>query len=131
MKRTTKNIIEQANERGFITESEINLLKRRANRGEDLSYIYEYCTSAISEEQTSKGKSWILSKLSKKDGTPRKGCENFKELIELAKDEHTKFSFDGFQNIGIWDSFYAPVYTLSDEYRTFSYYLSGGVPQKY
>lgn len=131
MKRTTKSIIECANARGYITESEINLLKRRANRGEDLSYIYEDCTSAISERQTLKGKSWILSKLSKKDGTPRKGCENFKELIELAKDENTNFSFNGFQNIGIWSAFYTPIYTLSNEYHSFSYYLNGGVPQRY
>lgn len=131
MKHTTENIIEQANARGFIKESEINLLKRRANRGEDMSYIYEFCTGVISKEQTQKGKNWILSRLAKKDGTPRKGCENFRELIELAKDENTTFSFDGFQNIGIWSSFYVPIYTLSNEFRTFSYYLSGGVPQIY
>lgn len=131
MKHTTENIINQANARGYITENEINLLKRRANRGEDMSYIYEFCTGVISEEQTQKGKIWILSKLAKKDGSPRKGCENFRELIELAKDENTKFSFDGFYNIGIWNSFYVPIYTLSNEFRTFSYYLSGGTPQIY
>lgn len=128
MKRTTKNILEQANERNFILESEINLLKRRANRREDISYIYEDCTREISKEQTQKGKNWILSKLAKKNGMPRKGCENFRELIELAKDENTKFSFDGFYKIDNWNS---PIYTLSNGTRTFSYYLSGGVPQIY
>lgn len=131
MKRTTKSIIEQANARGFILESEINLLKNRANRGEDISYIYELCTSVISEEQTRKGKNWILSKLAKKNGTPRKGCEDFAELIELAKDKNTIFSFEGFQDIGRWCSFFSPIYTLSNEFRSFSYYLSGGVPQIY
>lgn len=123
MKTTTYKVIETAETRGHITEREINLLKLRLNRGDwDADYNGSI---AVTPEQSAKGIQWILSRLAKRNGEPRKGMEQFANLIELAKDEESRFTFDGFANIGRYFPFYVPIYTLSNGLQSVSYHCTG------
>lgn len=129
MKQSTFSLIESINARGIISEKEISLLERRLNNGDNLENMascYE-----LYEEQNEKGKTWILTRLAKKCGKPRKGCEEFEELIELAKDANSYFTLDDFIDAGKWNSFYVPIYTFHSHNKYFSYYVNGGAPVAY
>lgn len=55
MKTTTKELIAAIEERGYITENEINLLNRRANAGDkDVNGIYDIDYLPLTPEQVAK-----------------------------------------------------------------------------
>lgn len=119
----TYEIICNAEKRNEISEREINLLKLRLNRGD---WEADYSGSIpVSEEQSAKGKNWILSRLAKCNGVPRKGFEYCAELIELAKDGESRFTFEGFANISRFSYFAAPIYKLSNGCKSITYNCTG------
>lgn len=69
MKQTSEQIIAAAEERGYIEENEIALLKRRRNRGERISIPDAI---PVSYEQAQKGFAWLWDKYQTPRGAERK-----------------------------------------------------------
>lgn len=59
MKQTSEQIIAAAEERGYIEENDIALLKRRRNRGERIEIENPI---PVSYEQAQKGSAWLWDK---------------------------------------------------------------------
>ncbi len=69
MKQTTEKIIAAAEERGWINENEILLLKRRRNRGERIQIENPI---PVSYDQAQKGFAWLWDKYRTPRGAERK-----------------------------------------------------------
>ena len=69
MKQTSEQIIAAAEERGWIEENEILLLKRRRNRGERIQIENPI---PVSYEQAQKGFAWLWDKYRTPRGAERK-----------------------------------------------------------
>lgn len=126
MKKSTYKLFAEISNRGVITESEINTLIRRLNKGEERFCIDE--PVRVTPEQAEKGRKWILNKFLKKDGTPRKGFENFEAFIECIQDQTEPIYFFDYYDAGKCVPFYYPVYLIHDKKHacTYSYYVVGG-----
>ena len=129
--KTTK-LVKIINKKGIISEREINLLKHRLERGD--SDVELDNSLNITPEQTEKGKHFILTKLTKLDGTPRKGYGEFEDLINLAKKKDSYFTFAGYEYIqrdNCSDLLIAPIYVLHDGVSEFAYISAPGHIQRY
>lgn len=69
MKQTSEKIIAAAEERGWINENEILLLKRRRNRGERIQIENPI---PVSHDQAQKGFAWLWDKYRTPRGAERK-----------------------------------------------------------
>lgn len=110
MKQTSEKIIAAAEERGWINENEILLLKRRRNRGERIQLENQI---PVSYEQAQKGFAWLWDKYR----TPRGAeCKNNpfsnseEKALEWAKMHGARFTFNGFYGTG--NNWYEPIYEL-------------------
>lgn len=86
MKQTTEKIIAAAEERGWINENEILLLKRRRNRGER---IHIENPIPVSYDQAQKGFAWLWDKYRTPRGAERKNTplhESGGEGVGVGKD---------------------------------------------
>ena len=128
----TTRLVKIINKKGIITEREINLLKHRLQRGD--SDVELDNSLNITPEQTEKGKLYILTRLAKLDGTPRNGYGAFEDLINLAKEKDSYFTFTGYEYIYLGNCIYpliAPIYILHDGISEFAYISAPGHIQRY
>ena len=123
--KTNEAIITEIAEKGFITEKEISLLKRRSNReGRDV-INYELLGEGVpvTPEQGAKGLLW-LKKLLKRNGEPREGQNLGWREIDIIKNATEKeFEFVCLYDCGNkWHSSFIPVYRCG----AMEYYVIGG-----
>ena len=124
MKTTNNTIFENIHERGYMTESEMLLLKSRSNKAQKDLFQYDEFSEYIplSEEWSNKGLKWLKSLL-KKNGEPKAGQnlgDREIEIIKTAKPED--FTFVCFYDAGNWNRYYIPVYNVAG----MEYFVSGG-----
>lgn len=125
----TEEIIKEIYKSGTISEKELNLLKNRANRGEnvDLDYSIEEDVK-LTKDQFNKGLKWLKNQMETPTGKERKN--NPFRLREMEAIKNCKeIYFLGFTNAGnFFSNFYVPVYYVQgkEEWANFEYYLAGG-----
>ena len=125
--KTTNNatIFENIHERGYMTEKEMLLLKKRSNAAQHDLFQYDEFSDYIplSEEWAEKGLQWLKSLL-KKNGEPKAGQNLGYREIEIVKSATpSDFTFVCFYDAG--NRFYhnyLPVYNVAG----MEYYVSGG-----
>ena len=128
--KTTNNatIFENIHERGYMTEKEMLLLKKRSNAAQHDLFNYDSFSEYIllSEEWAEKGLKWLKSLL-KKNGEPKAGQSlGYREIEIIKTATASDFTFVCFYDAG--NSFYhsyLPVYNVAG----MEYYVSGGFIQ--
>src|SRR5574344_2398638 len=113
MKTTNNTIFENIHERGYMTEREMLLLKKRSNAEQHDLFLYDEFSEYIplSEEWANKGLQW-LKYLIKKNGEPKAGQNLGEREIEIIKNAKVSdFTFVYFYDNGNgWYRNYIPVY---------------------
>lgn len=110
MKQTNEKIIAAAEERGWINENEILLLKRRRNRGERIQIENPI---PVSYDQAQKGFAWLWDKYRTPRGAERKNnpfTNPEEKALEWAKMHGARFTFNGFYGTG--NNWHEPIYEL-------------------
>lgn len=128
MKQTSEKIIAAAEERGWIDENEILLLKRRCNRGERIQIENPI---PVSYEQAQKGFAWLWDKYRTPRGAERKNnpfSNPEEKALEWAKMHGARFTFNGFYGTG--NNWYEPIYRLITPKYDILYYVYGGEFQR-
>lgn len=128
MKQTTEKIIAAAEERGWINENEILLLKRRRNRGERIQIENPI---PVSYEQAQKGFAWLWDKYRTPRGAERKNnpfSNSEKKALEGAKMHGARFTFNGFYETG--NNWHEPIYELITPICDIQYIVSLGQIQR-
>ena len=125
MKTTNNTIFENIHERGYMTEKEMLLLKKRSNAAQHDLFNYDAFSEYIplSEEWSNKGLQWLKS-LIKKDGEPKAGQNlGFREIEIIKSATPEDFSFVCFYDNGngCYRN-YLPVYNVAG----MEYFVSGG-----
>lgn len=108
MKQTSEKIIAAAEERGWINENEILLLKRRRNRGERIQIENPI---PVSHDQAQKGFAWLWDKYRTPRGAERKNnpfSNPEEKALEWAKMHGARFTFNGFYGTG--NNWHEPIY---------------------
>lgn len=136
-KLTTKELIEQINRRGIITEKEILLLCHHYDDSEDFGTMELLKTPLpITDEQAIKGLNFLRkSQLTSKNKLRKNHYWTANELKAIGfngegqplteLDPHNLFFFDGFENIGRgFGNKWSPRYLVGGIY----YYMNFGVP---
>lgn len=97
----TTNKVNEIIERGFITESEINLLKNRVNNGRaDVCELDDLGGLAITDEQTAKDLNWLLNKWKTPRGTERKNNPfGYREEDILENFDHSSWQASTMQDV--------------------------------
>ena len=122
--KTNEAIVTEVAERGYITEKEISLLKRRSNReGRDvINYELMGEDVPVTAEQGAKGLLW-LKKLLKRNGEPREGQNlGYREIDIIKNATENDFSFVCLYDCGNCSSIFVPVYRCG----AMEYYVLGG-----
>lgn len=128
MKQTSEKIIAAAEERGWINENEILLLKRRRNRGERIQIENPI---PVSYDQAQKGFAWLWDKYRTPRGAERKNnpFTNLEEkALERAKTHGARFTFNGFYGTG--NNWYEPIYELITPICNIQYIVTLGQIQR-
>ena len=125
MKTTKNTIFENIHKRGYMTEKEMLLLKKRSNAAQHDLFNYDAFSEYVplSEEWANKGIQWLKSLL-KKNGEPKAGQNlGFRE-IEISKTATASdFTFVCFYDAGNgWYKNYVPVYNVAG----MEYFVYGG-----
>ena len=130
MKTTNDQIFENVRLNGYISEREINLLKRRSNdEGRDL-FEYDLVDEVgegygvpVTPEQGAKGLHWLQG-LIKRNGEPKSGQNlGYREIDIIKNATKDDFSFVGFYGAGNrYFSVFVPVYRCD----AMEYYVLGG-----
>lgn len=110
MKQTSEKIIAAAEERGYINENEILLLKRRRNRGERIQLENPI---PVSYDQAQKGFAWLWDKYRTPRGAERKNnpfSNSEEKALEWANMQGVRFTFNGFYGTG--NNCHEPIYEL-------------------
>ena len=110
MKQTGEQIIAAAEERGYINENEIAILKRRRNRGERIQIENPI---PVSYDQAQKGFAWLWNRYRTPQGAERKNnpfSNPEMKALEWAKVHGARFTFEGFVLAG--RDWYEPIYRL-------------------
>ena len=128
--KTIKKLIEEAKAQNFVSERQINLLKRRLNDDkicfEDYNDLIDF---DISEEQNKKGIDFLMKHNFKSNGEQRKNCKLGYREEEILK-EFKRFTFDGFYPTGNgYINQFQPIYSVCSEDNSFQYYYNGGEMQ--
>lgn len=124
MKTSTKELIAAISESGYITEKEINLLKRRANAGDKgVSCIYDIDYLPLTPEQTAKAVKWLRSLHYTPSGKVRANSPfGYREIAIIDNPEH-EMEFRGFYDVGNrYVRSNVPLY----RYNGMEYYVVGG-----
>lgn len=128
MKQTTEKIIAAAEERGWIEENEILLLKRRRNRGERIQIENPI---PVSYDQAQKGFAWLWDKYRTPRGAERKNnpfSNSEEKALEWAKMHGARFTFNGFYETG--NNWYEPIYELITPICDIQYIVTLGQIQR-
>lgn len=124
MKQTSEKIIAAAEERGYINENEIAILKRRRNRGERIEIENPI---PVSYEQAQKGFAWLWDKYQTPRGAERKNnpfSNSEATALEWAKMHGARFTFNGFYGTG--NNWNEPIYELITPIYDIQYIASLG-----
>ena len=121
MKTTNNTIFENIHERGYMTEKEMLLLKKRSNAAQHDLFNYDAFSEYIplSDEWANKGIQWLKS-LIKKNGEPKAGQNlGYREIEIIKSAKSSEFSFVCFYDAGNgWRRNFVPVYNVAGmEYR--------------
>lgn len=101
MKTSTKELIASIAERGYITENEINLLKRRANAGDkNIDGIYDIDYLPLTPEQTAKAVVWLRSLHYTPKGKVRTNSPFGYREIAIIDSADIEMEFHGFYDVG-------------------------------
>lgn len=132
---STDQLILDICKEGVITEKQINLIKNRMNRGEEVNMepIWNHEGLRITEEQSNKGLNFLLNLWKSPAGKERVNNPfGYREQEVLENFSH--FELRGFYDDGKWRSFYddnryvknyLPLYlVVSTEGGTFEYYYN-------
>lgn len=128
MKQTSEKIIAAAEERGWIEENEILLLKRRRNRGERIQIENPI---PVSYDQAQKGFAWLWDKYRTPRGAVRKNnpfSNSEEKALERAKMHGARFTFNGFYGTG--NNWHEPIYELITPICDIQYIVSLGQIQR-
>lgn len=114
MKRTNEMIFADIRKNGFITKSDLQLLKNRSNKTQKDVVCYELLDEInngygipVTEEQGEQGLKW-LKRFSKR------GIYGYRELEILKTATAKDFCFRGFYDAGNgWFKNYKPIYELN------------------
>ena len=138
MAKTISNseLVETIKEQGFITEKQILLLKNRLNRNKENEQEISDLTADImpiklTEEQTAKGREWLLRKNLKNNGAFRKNATLSEYEISVLKDTQTAAYLSDFCDFGNRYANNVPIYRYENENDAFDYYVQGGDAQLY
>ena len=124
MKQTSEKIIAAAEERGWINENEILLLKRRRNRGERIQIENPI---PVSYDQAQKGFAWLWDKYRTPRGAERKNnpfSNSEEKALERAKMHGARFTFEGFYLAG--RKRHEPIYRLITPLHDIRYTVVSG-----
>ena len=121
MKTTNNTIFENIHERGYMTEKEMILLRKRSNAAQHDLFNYDSFSGYIplSEEWSNKGLKCLKSLL-KKNGEPKAGQNLGDRKIEIIKNATASdLTFVCFYDNGNgWHRNFVPVYNVAGmEYR--------------
>lgn len=128
MKQTSEKIIAAAEERGWINENEILLLKRRRNRGERIQIENPI---PVSYDQAKKGFAWLWDKYRTPRGAERKNnpfTNPEEKALEWAKMHGARFTFNGFY--GTRNNWHEPIYELITPICDIQYIVTLGQIQR-
>jgi len=138
MAKTISNseLVETIKEQGFITEKQILLLKNRLNRNKENEQEISDLTADImpiklTEEQTAKGREWLLRKNLKNNGAFRKNATLSEYEISVLKDTQTAAYLSDFCDFGNRYANNVPIYRYENENDAFEYYVQFGDAQLY
>ena len=125
MKTINNTIFENIHERGYMTEKEMLLLKKRSNAAQHDLFNYDAFSEYIplADDWANKGLQWLKSLL-KKNGEPKAGQNlGFREIEIIKNATASDFSFMYFYDAGNgWYKNYVPVYNVAG----MEYFVSGG-----
>lgn len=125
-KQETSAIIANIEKAGFITEKEINLLKRRANAGDKEAANLWPCVP-VTAEQSLKGYNWLKNLYKTPRGAERKNNPfGYREMqiIDTWDVNKDRATFQGFYDAGRYGCHnYVPCYEFGD----MEYYVCGGI----
>jgi hypothetical protein len=122
----TEKLIEKIVTEKVITESEINLLKRRLNTGEKINMQFVYDNDIkITPEQTNKGISFLVDQWKTPKGIERKN-NPFGYREQDAIETFKAFYFNGFYDCSRYGQrpWYVPVYIVCGKDCSFEYYYN-------
>lgn len=128
MKQTTEKIIAAAEERGWINENEILLLKRRCNQGQRIQIENPI---PVSYDQAQKGFAWLWDKYRTPRGAERKNnpfTNPEEKALEWAKMHGARFTFEEFCLAG--RERHEPIYKLITPICDIQYIVSLGQIQR-
>ena len=100
--KANEQILNEVKSNGFITYSQISLLKNRSNKDNQdvINYDDDFEGFAIDKISGAKGLSWLKSLLTSK-GEPRKGvCLGYREIDIIQHATNEDFEFMGFYDDG-------------------------------
>jgi hypothetical protein len=122
--KATSLIISEIETKGFITEKEISLLKRRANSGDKEAAFFWPCVECT-DEQTEKAYKWLKNLYVTPNGKERKNNPfGYREMNILDNWNGEKAEFKGFYDAGRYGFHnYLPVY----DFGGMEYYVCGGI----
>ena len=114
MKRTNEIIFAEIRESGFITESDMSLLKRRSQKEQKDLFNYDLLEAVndgygipVTEEQGEKGLKWLKRFLNR-------SFYGYREKNIINKATAKDFTFRGFYNAGNgFLNIYIPIYELN------------------
>lgn len=120
--KTTETIFAEIKESGYMTESQMKLIKNRSNKAQKDLFDYDLDVDGygikLDTDWANKGLQWLKS-LIKKNGEPKAGQNLEYREIEIIKTATPKdFTFVCFYDAGRWMRNYIPVYNVAGmEYR--------------
>ena len=139
MAKTISNaeLVETIKNQGFATEKQINLLKNRINKSDESASEINDLTAnfmpiKLTDEQTAKGREWLLRKNLKNNGQFRKNATLSENEISVLKDAKTEAYLSDFYDLG--DGRFVnnvPIYRYANSDDYFEYYVHGGDAQLY
>ena len=110
--KTNEQILSEVKSNGFITYSQISLLKNRSNKANQdiINYNDNFEGFVIDNVSGVKGLDWLKSLLNSK-GEPRKdACLGYREIDIIQHATNEDFEFVGFYNDGNGYYNFKPIY---------------------
>lgn len=122
--KSTSLIISEIENKGYITEKEINLLKRRANAGDKDAAKFWPCVE-LTPEQSAKVFAWLKNLYKTPNGKERKNNPfGYREMNIIDNYSGELMEFKGFYDADRYGFHnYLPVYELNG----MEYYVCGGI----
>jgi hypothetical protein len=124
----TNDLLKKIEQSNSITESEIQLLKNRLNKGEKINLDYVWNNEiSLTPEQNKKGIDFLMNQYLTPSGQERKNNPFGYREQEILKN-FTHFELRGFYDAGNYlHSYYIPLYVCCGDNNGFEYYYNGKV----